>query len=45
MIFRTFDKQKETAMLALQQASLNGPQDLPLITGAPVPSPGPGGAA
>lgn len=30
------------AMRALQQTSLNGPQDLCLITGAPVPSPGPG---
>jgi NADPH2:quinone reductase len=29
-------------MRALQQTSLNGPQDLRLITGAPVPSPGPG---
>jgi NADPH:quinone reductase len=29
-------------MRALQQISLNGPQDLRLITGAPVPSPGPG---
>jgi NADPH:quinone reductase len=29
-------------MRALQQASLNGPQDLHLITGAPVPVPGPG---
>src|ERR671914_250740 len=31
-----------TAMRALQQTSLNGPQDLRLITDAPVPSPGPG---
>jgi NADPH2:quinone reductase len=30
------------AMRALQQTSLNGPQDLRLITDAPVPSPGPG---
>ncbi|WP_327287368.1 zinc-binding dehydrogenase [Streptomyces sp. NBC_01198] len=29
-------------MRALQQTSLNGPQDLRLLTGAPVPSPGPG---
>jgi NADPH:quinone reductase len=29
-------------MRALQQTSLNGPQDLRLITGAPVPTPGPG---
>lgn len=29
-------------MRALQQTSLNGPQDLHLITDAPVPSPGPG---
>lgn len=29
-------------MRALQQASLNGPQDMSLITDAPVPSPGPG---
>ena len=29
-------------MCALQQTSLNGPQDLRLITAAPVPSPGPG---
>jgi NADPH:quinone reductase-like Zn-dependent oxidoreductase len=29
-------------MRALQQTSLNGPQDLRLITGAPVPMPGPG---
>ena len=29
-------------MRALQQTSLNGPQDLRLITGAPVPAPGPG---
>lgn len=29
-------------MRALQQASLDGPQDLRLITDAPVPSPGPG---
>ena len=29
-------------MRALQQASLEGPQDLRLITDAPVPSPGPG---
>ena len=31
-----------TTMRALQQTSLNGPQDLCLITDAPVPSPGPG---
>jgi NADPH2:quinone reductase len=31
-----------TTMRALQQTSLNGPQDLRLITDAPVPSPGPG---
>src|SRR5919106_1652145 len=31
-----------STMRALQQTSLNGPQDLCLITGAPVPSPGPG---
>jgi NADPH:quinone reductase-like Zn-dependent oxidoreductase len=31
-----------TTMRALQQTSLNGPQDLYLITDAPVPSPGPG---
>src|SRR3569833_3053101 len=31
-----------SAMRALQQTSLNGPQDLRLITDAPVPSPGPG---
>ena len=30
------------AMRALQQTSLNGPQDLRLITDAPVPVPGPG---
>nr|BFE78091.1 hypothetical protein GCM10020093_006920 [Planobispora longispora] len=29
-------------MRALQQTSLNGPQDLRLITDAPVPRPGPG---
>jgi hypothetical protein len=29
-------------MRALQQMSLNGPQDLRLISDAPVPSPGPG---
>ena len=29
-------------MRALQQTSLNGPRDLSLITGAPVPVPGPG---
>src|SRR5215207_264742 len=29
-------------MRALQQTSLNGPQDMHLITDAPVPSPGPG---
>src|SRR6201999_1952305 len=29
-------------MRALQQTSLNGPQDLRLITDAPVPAPGPG---
>jgi NADPH2:quinone reductase len=29
-------------MRALRQASLNGPQDMRLITDAPVPSPGPG---
>jgi NADPH2:quinone reductase len=29
-------------MRALQQTSLHGPQDLRLITDAPVPSPGPG---
>lgn len=29
-------------MRALQQASLNGPRDLRLITGVPVPAPGPG---
>jgi len=29
-------------MRALQQTSLNGPQDLRLIADAPVPSPGPG---
>jgi NADPH:quinone reductase len=31
-----------SAMRALQQTSLNGPQDLHLITDAPVPAPGPG---
>lgn len=31
-----------TTMHALQQASLNGPQDLRLVTDAPVPSPGSG---
>lgn len=31
-----------TTMRALRQTSLNGPQDLRLITDAPVPSPGPG---
>ena len=31
-----------TTMRALQQTSLNGPQDLRLITDAPVPTPGPG---
>jgi NADPH2:quinone reductase len=31
-----------STMRALQQTSLNGPQDLRLITGAPVPAPGPG---
>jgi NADPH2:quinone reductase len=31
-----------TTMRALQQTSLNGPQDLRLISDAPVPSPGPG---
>ena len=30
------------AMCALQQTSLNGPQDLRLITDVPVPAPGPG---
>ena len=29
-------------MRALQQASLNGPRDMSLITDAPVPSPGQG---
>jgi hypothetical protein len=33
-----------TTMRALQQTSLNGPQDLHLISDAPVPSPGPGEA-
>lgn len=31
-----------STMRALQQTSLNGPQDLRLITDAPVPTPGPG---
>ncbi|MEU1839402.1 NADPH:quinone oxidoreductase family protein [Micromonospora chersina] len=31
-----------TTMRALRQASLNGPQDLRLVTDAPVPRPGPG---
>jgi NADPH2:quinone reductase len=31
-----------STMRALRQTSLNGPQDLRLITDAPVPSPGPG---
>jgi NADPH2:quinone reductase len=31
-----------STMRALQQTSLNGPQDLHLVTGVPVPSPGPG---
>ena len=31
-----------STMRALQQRSRNGPQDLRLITDAPVPSPGPG---
>jgi hypothetical protein len=31
-----------STMRALQQTSLNGPQDLRLITDAPVPRPGPG---
>jgi NADPH:quinone reductase len=31
-----------STMRALQQTSLNGPQDLRMITDAPVPSPGPG---
>jgi NADPH:quinone reductase len=31
-----------STMRALQQTSLNGPQDLRLITDAPVPGPGPG---
>ena len=31
-----------STMRALQQTSLNGPEDLDLITDAPVPSPGPG---
>ena len=31
-----------TTMRALQQTSRNGPQDLRLITDAPVPVPGPG---
>ncbi|GAB3163585.1 zinc-binding dehydrogenase [Microbispora hainanensis] len=31
-----------TTMRALQQTSLDGPQDMRLITDAPVPSPGPG---
>ena len=31
-----------STMRALQQTSLNGPQDLRLITDAPVPAPGPG---
>ena len=31
-----------STMRALQQTSLNGPEDLHLITDAPVPSPGPG---
>src|SRR5689334_2850146 len=30
------------SMRALQQTTLNGPQDLRLITDAPVPTPGPG---
>ncbi|WP_197421137.1 alcohol dehydrogenase catalytic domain-containing protein [Devosia sp. Root105] len=30
------------SMRALQQTSLNGPQDLRMITDAPVPAPGPG---
>jgi NADPH:quinone reductase len=33
-----------STMRALQQTSLNGPQDLRLISDAPVPSPGPGEA-
>ncbi|MEV4313873.1 NADPH:quinone oxidoreductase family protein [Actinocrispum sp. NPDC049592] len=33
---------KASIMRALQQTSLNGPQDMRLITDAPVPSPGPG---
>jgi NADPH2:quinone reductase len=37
----SFDK-KGAAMRALQQTSLNGPQDLRLITDAPTPSAGPG---
>src|SRR3954451_12420455 len=31
-----------STMRALQQTSLNGPQDLRLVTDAPVPRPGPG---
>ncbi len=31
-----------STMRALQQTSLNGPQDLRLVTDAPVPGPGPG---
>jgi len=31
-----------STMRALQQTSLNGPQDLHLVTGVPVPAPGPG---
>src|SRR5262245_11334831 len=33
---------RSSTMRALQQTSLNGPQDLRLITDAPVPTPGPG---
>jgi NADPH2:quinone reductase len=45
---RSINKREEdrmgmpAAMRALQQGSLNGPQDLRLITDAPVPRPGPG---
>jgi NADPH2:quinone reductase len=39
---RTIVMSIPATMRALQQTSLNGPQDLRLITDAPVPSPGPG---
>jgi NADPH2:quinone reductase len=39
---RTTTMSLPSTMRALRQTSLNGPQDLRLVTDAPVPSPGPG---